>query len=231
MTSMRSSILAVAGTLLVALGAVAASGHEAHRKGDSVTPQTIEAEQPTPLTPLTPLSEAAGVEPIAAVDSGSSQHLHALYAASDPAIERVSVLSWLGRLHPTATHFPIALFLAALAAELLFIATQHQLFRHALRFCLFGAAISAVIAAPLGWMFAASGATEENWILEAHRWSGAAAACLGVVVLWVVERTERTDGRRLSLRVSLVIQALLIGSVGFLGGSLLYGFDHFWRGL
>jgi hypothetical protein len=32
------------------------------------------------------------------------------------------------------------------------------------------------------------------------------------------------------LRVSLAAQALLIGAVAFLGGSLLYGFDHLWRG-
>jgi uncharacterized membrane protein len=129
-----------------------------------------------------------------------------------------------------ATHFPIALFLAAFAAELLFIATQQELFRHALRFCLWGAVISAVIAAPLGWMFAASGATEEGWVLETHRWSGTTAACLGVVVLWVTEYTERAGGSRLWLRVSLATQALLIFAVGFLGGSLLYGFDHLWRG-
>ncbi len=72
---------------------------------------------------------------------------------------------------------------------------------------------------------------QEGWLLEAHRWAGTAASGLGVAVLWIAERTERENGSRLLLRVSLLVQALLIGSVGFLGGSLLYGIDHLWRGI
>jgi len=128
-------------------------------------------------------------------------------------------------------HFPIALFLDAFAAELFYFTTNQELFRGALRFCLWGAAMSAAVATPLGWMFAASGATEEGWILEAHRWAGTAALFLGLVVLLIVERAERTAGSRGPLRVLLALQALLIGGVGFLGGSLLYGLDHLWRGL
>ena len=58
-----------------------------------------------------------------------------------------------------------------------------------------------------------------------------AALLLGVAVLWIGERTERRGGSRLLLRASLALQASLIGSAGFLGGSLLYGFDHLWRGV
>lgn len=207
-TGIRSLLIAC--VLLQLLGALAASGHEAHRKSQAIA---VEVPIASPTSPLPPASPA---EPILAPDD-----------PTDPP--RSSPLSWLGRLHPMMTHFPIALFLAALVSELLFAATREVLFRHALRVMLWGGAMGAVIAAPLGWWFAASGAGEEGWILEAHRWAGTAAACLGIVVLWIGERTERASDRRLLLRIGLFLQALLIGSVGYLGGSLLYGIDHFWR--
>jgi uncharacterized membrane protein len=224
MTWTRFSFLGVVCTLLFALGAGAASGHEAHRKAVPVTVEATEVE-PAPQPPEPPAEVS-----VAAADSASTHQPHAP-ADAPPEPEAVSVPDWLGRLHPMVIHFPIALFLAALVAELLFASTRLELFRNALRFCLWGAAMSAAIAAPLGWMFAASGATEEGWILEAHRWSGIAASLLGLAVLWIVERAERAEGSRVVLRVLLALQALLIGGVGFLGGSLLYGLDHFWRGL
>lgn len=225
MTWMRCSFFAVVCTLLFALGAGTASGHEAHRKA---APATVEA---TEVEPATQPAEPPAEEQVATPESASShQHHAAADAPPEPEPEAVSILDWLGRLHPLVIHFPIALFLAALVAELLFASSRLELFRNALRFCLWGAAMSAAVVAPLGWMFAASGATEEGWILEAHRWTGTAASFLGLAVLWIVERAERADGSRVGLRVLLALQALLIGGVGFLGGSLLYGLDHLWRG-
>jgi uncharacterized membrane protein len=156
-----------------------------------------------------------------------------LQAPQEPAPEirtRPGFLSWIGRFHPLVIHFPIALLLAALIAELLFSATGELLFRHALRFCLWGGALGVLAAAPLGWAFAASGATESGWLLEAHRWTGSSASILCIAAVWANERVERVGGSRLPLQILLVILALLTGSAGFLGGSLLYGLDHLaWR--
>jgi uncharacterized membrane protein len=222
MTWKRSTSFLAVGTLLSTIAAGAANGHEAHRQGGAATLEATERE-PAPGR-VAPATE----EPSSKTDSHST---HPPHTPTDVPPAPLSIFSWLGRLHPMAIHFPIALFLAALVAELLFAATREELFRHALRFSLWGGAMSAIIAAPLGWMFAASGATEEGWLLETHRWAGTAAFFLGAAVLWIGERTERTDGNRLLLRVSLAFQALLIGSVGFLGASLLYGFDHLWKGI
>lgn len=148
-------------------------------------------------------------------------------AIAEEEVERpTTVLSWIGRLHPMVVHFPIALFISALVAEILFAATRQALFRHALRFLLWGGALSAAIAAALGWIFAATEPTDHGWLLDAHRWVGTAATALGFVVLSVNERVEWVGGTRAVLRVSLATIALLIGVTGFLGGSLLYGIDH-----
>lgn len=240
MTELRFGPIAAACALLSVASAGIASGHESHRKAATIA---TEATQNEPATqeespsqvietaiehgPATDHVNAPKEEPAAKPHDHSA---HESNVSADDMTESVSIADWLGRLHPVTIHFPIALFLAAFAAEILFALTQGEMFRHALRFCLWGGATSAAIAAPLGWMFAASGATEEGWILEAHRYSGTAALILGLAVLWIAERAEREERSRLLLRASLSIQALLIGSVGFLGGSLLYGFDHLWRG-
>jgi uncharacterized membrane protein len=232
MTWKKLGSFGVTFVLLLSIGSTIATGHEKHRKSAPV------AESDMPKEPLAAAKGQSGPAPepdqvagsVSSAATGPPPAPQAL-APSELPPESVSLLSWLGRLHPMAVHFPIALFLVALVAELLFAATQAALFRHALRFSLWCGAIGAVAATPLGWLFAASGATEEGWLLEAHRWAGTSAMLLGLVVLWIGERTERAHNGRLLLRVSLALQALLIGTVGHLGGSLLYGFDHLWRGL
>jgi len=184
-----------------------AQSHKAHEK--KPVPTSV-AEVPTEEPSPTQVASAAPAS-----------------AGAEEEVERpTTVLSWIGRFHPMVVHFPIALFISALVAEILFAATRQELFRHALRFLLWGGALGAAVAASLGWTFAATGPTEHGWLLDAHRWAGTAAAVVGLVVLSVNERIERGMGTRAVLRVSLTAIAVLVGAAGFLGGSLLYGIDH-----
>jgi len=140
--------------------------------------------------------------------------------------EPTTLLEWIGRLHPMVVHFPIAFFITALVAEIQFAATRRDLFRHSLRFLLWGGALSAIVAAALGWIFAATGQTDGGSLLVAHRWAGSAVAALGLAVLAINERVERSVGSRALLRLCLAAIALLTAATGFLGASLLYGIEH-----
>ena len=193
--------------VLVLLGQLAYA-HEEHRKKPVPTPAAESSASPLPHADEHPDLATAGER-------------------EDQLKEPTTLLSWIGRFHPTFVQFPIALLISALAAEIFFAATNQQLFRHALRFLLWGGALGAITAAPLGWIFAATGPTEHGGLLETHRWVGTAAAALGLAVLGVNERTESVGGSRTLLRLSLLLASLLIGVAGFLGGSLLYGIDHF----
>jgi uncharacterized membrane protein len=172
---------------------------------------------------------STSVAEVVVEEQPQAQGASALPATVNPgaSVKRpTTVLSWIGRFHPMVVHFPIALFISALVAEILFAATRQNLFRHALRFLLWGGALSAGVAVVLGWIFAAHEPTDHGWLLDAHRWAGTAASALGFIVLLVNELRERAGGTRALLRVSLVAIAVLIGATGFLGGSLLYGIDH-----
>ncbi|MBW2398078.1 MAG: hypothetical protein JRE71_13930 [Deltaproteobacteria bacterium] len=184
-----------------------AYAHEAH-ENKAIAPSTVVAP--------------AAAESVAHEHPGATGSVDTEKAPNAPT----TLLSWLGRFHPMVIHFPIAFFITPLVAEILFAATRRDLFRHALRFLLWGGAASAIFAVALGWTFAATGPTDHGWLLEAHRWAGTAVSALGLAVLAVNERFERTGGSRALLRFPLVAIAVLVGATGFLGGSLLYGIDH-----
>jgi len=171
---------------------------------------------------------ASDVEAPVGVPSVAHEHpvVQGVSTADEASKEPTTLLSWIGRLHPLVVHFPIAFFISTIVAEILFVATRRDLFRHALRFILWGGALSAIVAVALGWAFAATGPTDHGRLLEAHRWSGTASAVFGLAVLAVNEWIERVAGSRALLRLCLVAMAVLTGTTGFLGASLLYGIDH-----
>ena len=137
------------------------------------------------------------------------------------------LLSWLGRFHPPLTHFPIALLIAAAAAELLFIRSGSVLFEHSVRFSVWSAALTALPAAVLGWFFGGFHLVDDEWVMTAHRWSGTGAALLALWILLLLERTGREPASRGLFRAALFSGAALVAAAGFFGGALLYGLDHY----
>ncbi len=149
-------------------------------------------------------------------------------ASPDAAASNVpKPLAWLGKFHPPLTHFPIALIIAGAIAEILFIRTRNPLFEHATRFSIWLGAGGAVAAALLGWLFAGFHVLDDEWVMTAHRWFGTATALWAGYLLFVSERTATGDGSRSRFRFALFAGAALVSITGFLGGSLLYGLDHF----
>ena len=155
---------------------------------------------------------------------GSAEHLRDHEHAPG---ERPGLLAWLGKFHPALTHFPIALLSSAALAELLFMRRRSLLFEHAVRFSVNLGALSALLAAALGWLFAGFQLTDDEWVMTAHRWAGTATALWAVALLVVCARTETGSTRRRGLRIVLFGGALSVAATGFLGGALIYGLDHY----
>ena len=136
-------------------------------------------------------------------------------------------LAWLGKFHPPVTHFPIALLVAATIAELLFMRTGKIQFDHAARFSVWLGASAALVAAPLGWFFAGFQLVDDEWVQTAHRWFGTATALWSGGLLFTLHQLTQTEGSRGRFRLVLFAGAALVSITGFLGGSLLYGIDHY----
>jgi mono/diheme cytochrome c family protein len=135
-------------------------------------------------------------------------------------------LGWLGRFHVLVIHFPIALLLAAAAAEGWVIWRRDPGLAPAVRFCLRLGAVGAVVAAILGWTRASFSAyhADTTAILRLHRWIGIAAAVAAVGAALV---NGFVPARARLFRASLFSSALLVGVAGHFGGLLVYGQEHF----
>ena len=142
------------------------------------------------------------------------------------------LLPWLGRFHPMLVHFPIALLLAAAVAEALAMLTGASGLAAAARFCLWGGALGALVAAPLGWANAA--AVADSYVgfsvelLLYHRWIGIGTAVSAGLALGASIRARRAGDPTWTrtYRVLLFLSALLVSIAGHLGGSLIYGWEY-----
>jgi uncharacterized membrane protein len=128
-----------------------------------------------------------------------------------------NLASWLGRLHPIAVHFPIALIVVAAIAE------WFPRGRNAARFLIVLGAAAAVFAAVLGWLDAAHIRIRPDQVEQVlwHRWIGTAAATLAVVSAWA------SRNQTLLYRVTLIACAVLIAIGAHIGGEIVYGEDYF----
>ncbi|HEX6975219.1 MAG TPA: DUF2231 domain-containing protein, partial [Vicinamibacterales bacterium] len=87
-------------------------------------------------------------------------------------------MALLGRLHPLLIHFPIALVLAAVAAESVASLASSGRWRLVAIANVRAGAILALLAAAAGWRMAAQLGVEESTLLQWHRWCGTGAAGL-----------------------------------------------------
>jgi uncharacterized membrane protein/mono/diheme cytochrome c family protein len=188
-------------------------GHVRAFAPDAENPSQEEYEQPTP-------SEAeAYAEPTAIEPADPKQ----------PRDFLGRLIRWLGRFHPAAVHFPVALLTAAAVAELLRLATGKSAFDAASRFCIWFGALAAVVAGVLGWFCGDLRLTDASWVLMTHRWVGTSAVAGAGLLLVLGEGSRRPDRRRtrMMFRVALFVVAALVGVTGFFGGAVVFGLDHY----
>lgn len=136
---------------------------------------------------------------------------------------------WIGRFHPVVVHFPIALLLVALMADLGAWFFRSEPLQYASRFCLVMGACGAVVAASLGWCawLYAIDPGDLAWAMSTHRWLGTTTAGVSVVAALLASSAGpwASPKTRTIQRLFLLACALLVGITGHLGGLLVFG-DH-----
>ncbi len=165
--------------------------------------------------------------------------------AGIPAIEREPVepegvyqriSAFLGYFHPPIVHFPIGLLVfGAAAAALSFITGGRAIY--VAYYCLVWGAFSSIVAAYMGWCFAAekgypnwstvptSDSIEAASAIFRHRWLGTFSAFFAVIVLVLATIALRKPKSVLRhvWRIGFLILALVISIAGHQGGELVYG--------
>ena len=133
------------------------------------------------------------------------------------------LMSWIGRTHPFAVHFPIALYPVALVALLL--ARRRGETVELIRALIIVAGAASIVAAVLGWFTGGFVLVDADAVQLWHRWIGTGLAVAGgAVAVWALRRRSSVDS--LGMVAALVAITLLLLVQGWLGAALVHGMDH-----
>lgn len=210
--SWPDSLLALLCAATIALSGPGAA-HEDHKK------QRQQSGQVQPRTTPGATSPAAMQEPTSAMHGQMGE------AMDKGERERMSVterlLDWLGRLHPTIVHFPIAFFPAALFTAI--VGRRRPAFVAPVQFLVIAGGIVAPIAAGLGWLDALS--ADPGPLLAVHRWLGTAIGVTGLALaFWAWRRPDQVRGNAMLAGLSIITAAIVVQ--GWYGGALVHGISH-----
>jgi uncharacterized membrane protein len=133
-------------------------------------------------------------------------------------------MAFVGRLHPLLIHFPIALVIAAAAAEVAAVVTADDGWSTVAVRNLRAGAVFALLAAIAGWRLALAPGMETSPLLEWHRWLGTIAAG----ATFAAALATSAPGSRSALevwiyRIALFAAGALVAATGHLGGLLVWG--------
>lgn len=198
-------LAAILALFMLAVPAVPASAHENHQKE-----QAERAEK------------AGGVSTPGAMQERMEDHMEAM-EEERPKTFSQRLMSWIGRTHPFAVHFPIALFPVAWVA--LFLARRRGEAVELIRALIIVAGAASVVAAVLGWFTGGFVFVDTDAIQLWHRWIGTLLAVLGgAVAVWALRRRDSVDSRAMVMALGAITLILL--AQGWLGAALVHGMGH-----
>ncbi|REG82720.1 DUF1549 domain-containing protein [Algoriphagus antarcticus] len=133
---------------------------------------------------------------------------------------------FFGRLHPLIVHFPIALIVVAALMELFTFREFNSKIRPGIMILASIGAISAILAAPMGWLLATNEGTSGD-LLDLHKWIGIGTAILSLITLFFLSKIRRrpTSSQIKPFRATLFLTAICVSVAGHFGGSLTHGED------
>ena len=141
------------------------------------------------------------------------------------------LLGFIGKFHPIAVHFPIALVIVAALAEFLFLLAKRPWLGNAARFCIVIGAIGALVAAVTGFLAERSASYRGDYvtILERHEALGISAGVVIVLaaILSELARWKQSAKLRMAYRIALLAALAIVGLTGYYGGMLVHGIDHY----
>ncbi len=128
-------------------------------------------------------------------------------------------MEFIGKFHPLFLHLPIGLLIAAFGIEWLNWRKPELKLNSATNFLLGAGAITAIIAALMGYFLSLNGGYEAG-LINLHQWTGIGVAVLSTIFYYV--RRRNLENQRL-LKWGWGINMLLLLVAGHYGGSLTHG--------
>lgn len=130
---------------------------------------------------------------------------------------------FIGRFHPVFVHLPIGFLLLGALMEFFNSKSRNNNMDAAVLFSLKLGAISAVLAAIMGWLLANEGGYNESHLFW-HRWLG-----IGVAVLSIIALGVKMNILALPTGIFKIILGAIVGllmATGHLGGNMTHGASY-----
>ena len=133
----------------------------------------------------------------------------------------------LGRLHPLAVHFPVALILLATFLEFFTLKNFNSTLRPGIKILIAIGAIAASISAIMGLLLSNEGGYEKE-LVSLHQWVGIATAFIAGITWILLNSLLKKNNLHLIkvYRLLLLISGLGIMVAGHFGASLTHGKDY-----
>jgi len=133
------------------------------------------------------------------------------------------LLDWLGRLHPSIVHFPLAFFPAALFTAI--VGRRRPGFAKPVQFLVIAGGITAPLAMLFGWFDGGLTLADTDPLLRIHRWLGTGIGILGFgLAIWAWKRPESDRSAGMLIGLGVLTAALIVQ--GWYGGAMVHGMDH-----
>lgn len=138
--------------------------------------------------------------------------------------ERAELAQFIGRFHPLAVHFPIALILLVPILEQAGRSSRFSYLRLTAGFVLGLATLSATLAGILGWILARNGGYSGTLVTQ-HMWGGTSLAAV-CWLCWLLYARSSERRWKLVYAIALATGMGLVAWTGYRGGQLSLGEDH-----
>lgn len=133
--------------------------------------------------------------------------------------------AFLGRFHPMIVHLPIGFITLATIMYFFSGRLKYEKLRSALSFVLLASAISAIVAAYLGWLLSGNGSYNPS-VVSLHKWSGIALAPLSILSWWLYRKHMDTGQRPRYMSFLIYGMFAILMFNGHQGGSLTHGKNY-----
>ncbi len=144
-------------------------------------------------------------------------------AEERPMMSFERLLDWLGRLHPSTVHFPLAFIPAALFTAI--VGRRRPGFDKPVQFLVVAGGITAPLAMIVGWLGAGWVLTDVDPLMRFHRWLGTGIGVLAFgLAIWAWKRPESDRSNGMLVGLTILTAALFVQ--GWFGGAMIHGVDH-----